>query len=651
MKLSIIIVNYNVRYFLEQCLKSVYRALDGIEAEVFVVDNNSVDGSVDMVQEQFPDVKLIANKHNPGFAKANNQAIRQAQGKYILLLNPDTVVQEDTFSLSIDFMEAHPDAGGLGIKMIDGKGNYLPESKRGLPTPWVAFYKIFGLTRFFPRSRVFARYYLGHLDHQKNQEVEVLAGAYMLMPKAVLDKIGPLDEDFFMYGEDIDLSYRILKGGYKNYYLADSSIIHYKGESTKKGSLNYVFIFYKAMVIFAKKHFSHRYARAYSTVIHLAIYFRAALAIINRLASKAFAPAVDIGLMYAGMYYIKLYWENNHRFVQGGEYPPELMLYAVPSYILIWLSALFFSGVYDGAARLGQLLKGVFWGSVAILVAYSLLPEAWRFSRAIIVLGAFWAGLSLPAWRYFWTKLSGKALIAAAGRAKRVMLVGSLAEVKRVEELIKKQQPDLGFCGLVSADKNAEAPFLGNIEQLSDLCRVFEVEEVVFCSADLKGHAIFQAMNDLNPLKVEIKIAPPESQFIIGSNSIHSQGSWYAMEFKGINKVANRRAKRLFDIMVSLFLFLLWPLMMWFPQKKWLAFKNIFYVLSGQKTWVGYHPHPQNKNLPPMAPGIVKVSNSVLRSDLEEQMLLRLNQLYAKEYRWQTDLGLLWLGRSNWGSV
>ena len=255
MKLSVVIVNYNVEHFLEQCLYSVRRAMQGVEGEVFVVDNNSVDGSLKMLAAKFPKNKMIANKENVGFAKANNQAIRLSKGEYVLLLNPDTVVEDDTFTKTIAFMDSHPDAGGLGVKMVDGKGRFLPESKRGLPTPMTAFYKIFGLSKLFPHSRRFSKYHLGYLDEDEVNPVDILAGAFMLMRRATLDKCGLLDETFFMYGEDIDLSYRITLAGYKNYYFPETRIIHYKGESTKKTSVNYVLVFYKAMEIFANKYF------------------------------------------------------------------------------------------------------------------------------------------------------------------------------------------------------------------------------------------------------------------------------------------------------------------------------------------------------------------------------------------------------------
>lgn len=252
--ISIIIVNYNVKYFLEQCLYSVRAAISGMDAEVFVVDNHSSDGSMEYLKPKFPEVCFIENKDNPGFAKANNQAIQQATGEYILLLNPDTVIGEDSLRSLCYFMEEHPDAGGLGVKMLDGNGVFLAESKRSFPSPWVSFCKLFGLSKLFPRSRTFARYSLAYLSPEKQHSIDVLAGAFMLMRHDALKKVGLLDEAFFMYGEDIDLSYRIKKGGYKNYYIPER-ILHYKGESTKQNDKKYIRAFYGAMIIFYKKYY------------------------------------------------------------------------------------------------------------------------------------------------------------------------------------------------------------------------------------------------------------------------------------------------------------------------------------------------------------------------------------------------------------
>lgn len=279
-ELSIIIVNYNVKLLVEQCLLSVRRAVKNITAEIFVVDNNSSDGSVEYLKPKFPEITFIQNKNNPGFSKANNQAIRQAKGKYVLLLNPDTVIGENTLQNTCQFMKTHVDAGGIGVKMINASGRFLPESKRSYPSPWNSFCKMFGLSYLFPKSRCFAKYQLKYLDENQIHKVEVLSGAFMLLRQETLKKIGLLDERFFMYGEDIDLSYRIILGGYTNYYLPEN-IIHYKGESTRTNDITYIKTFYNAMLLFFKKYYP-RSGYVFSTIIYIAIYIRENIDLIHR---------------------------------------------------------------------------------------------------------------------------------------------------------------------------------------------------------------------------------------------------------------------------------------------------------------------------------------------------------------------------------
>lgn len=273
MKLTVVIVSYNVRDYIAQCLLSLSRALQGLEAEVYVVDNHSHDDTVAYLREQFPEVTVIASNHNLGFARANNIAIRQTQGNYVLLLNPDTIVAETTISEALTFMDAHPEAGGLGVRMLRDDGFDAKESRRGLPTPSVAFYKMSGLCSRFPKSRRFGHYYMGYLPWDEPAQIEVISGAFCLLRREALDKIGLLDEDFFMYGEDIDLSYRLLKGGYQNWYLP-AKILHYKGESTQKSSFRYVHVFYDAMLIFFRKHYAHA-SLLLSLPIKVAIYGKA----------------------------------------------------------------------------------------------------------------------------------------------------------------------------------------------------------------------------------------------------------------------------------------------------------------------------------------------------------------------------------------
>lgn len=277
--LSVIIVNYNVKYYLEQCLEAVRRASQGLQIEVIVVDNLSTDGSIPYLRERFPEVTFIENKENVGFARANNQAIRMSAGKYVLLLNPDTIVAEHTLSDFIRFMDSHPEAGGAGAYMLRTDGTFAPESRRGLPTPFVAFCKMSGLAALLPQSRVFGRYYMRYLNENEVNEIEIISGACMLLRREALDKVGLLDEDFFMYGEDIDLSYRILKGGYKNYFLP-TRMLHYKGESTEKSSFRYTYTFYQAMRLFFRKHYAH-YSFLVSLPINVAIWVRSFMAYIG----------------------------------------------------------------------------------------------------------------------------------------------------------------------------------------------------------------------------------------------------------------------------------------------------------------------------------------------------------------------------------
>ena len=328
MKLSVVIVNYNVKHFLEQCLCSVCKAVKNVQsAEVIVVDNASSDGSVEYLTERFPDVKFIASDKNQGFARANNIAIRQSKGEYVLLLNPDTIVAENTFAHFVDFMDKHPEAGACGAYMLHTDGTFARESRRGLPTPFVAFCKMSGLTSLFPKSRLFGRYYMCYLNEFEVDPIEIVSGAYMFLRREALDKSGLLDEDFFMYGEDIDLSYRILKSGYQNYFLP-TPILHYKGESTKKSSYRYTHTFYQAMQLFFRKHYSH-YSVLVSLPINVAIWGRALFAYIgNQFRHRASLARTQLNCIVVGSetalsemsdVLSRCYPKGKHMFIKGDE--------------------------------------------------------------------------------------------------------------------------------------------------------------------------------------------------------------------------------------------------------------------------------------------------------------------------------------------
>lgn len=285
MKLTVIIVNYNVKYFVEQCLDSLQKSLNGVDCQIVVSDNHSSDGSIDYLKPRYPNVRFIEGNHNLGFSRANNIAIRQTRSEYVLLLNPDTFVGEHTIVEALKFMDANPQTGGVGCLMYNADGTKAMESRRGLPTPITSLYKMVGLCSRFPTSKRFGKYYMGYLSWDKAERIDIMSGAFCLLRREALDKVGLLDEDFFMYGEDIDLSYRLLKGGYENWYLP-LPILHYKGESTHKSSFRYVHVFYQAMLIFFRKHYGHM-SFFVTLPIKIAIYSRSLIALVKMLADKA----------------------------------------------------------------------------------------------------------------------------------------------------------------------------------------------------------------------------------------------------------------------------------------------------------------------------------------------------------------------------
>jgi GT2 family glycosyltransferase len=648
MKLSVIIVNYNVKYFLEQCLLSVRKAIKGIEAEVFVVDNNSVDNSVQMLIERFPEIKLIANKENLGFSKANNQGIAQSDGEYVLLLNPDTIVEEDTFTKILLFMDTHPDAGGLGVKMVDGKGKFLPESKRGLPTPAVAFYKIFGLSRLFPRSKRFGRYHLGYLDKDMIHQVEILSGAFMLLRKEALDKTGLLDETFFMYGEDIDLSYRILQAGYNNYYFPLARIIHYKGESTKKSTVNYVKVFYHAMIIFANKHFSHKNAKMFSFLINLAIFFRASLAVMARFATNILLPLTDAVFIYAGIYIIKKYWEQNIIYLDGGHYPVELITIAVPVYILIWLISVFLSGGYDRPIRLSRIYQGLFIGTISILVIYGLLSETYRFSRALIILGALWAMLIMTLSRLSLHLSRIKRFRLKQYKGRRFIIVGDKEEAERVADLLRKTQVNPGLIGLVSVNENMpnSSGWLGHMNQIPDIIAIYKIDELIFCGKDISAQQIIDKMSELHHFQVEYRIAPPESPAIIGSQSISTSGDPYIININPVDKAGNLRNKRFFDLIMVLFLLISFPVSVFVVRQPLGLLRNILLVMAGRRTWIGYSRDASTDMhyLPVLKNGILFPTDAFPNWAFDQGTLDRLNLLYARNYHLMNEFNIFFRG-------
>ncbi len=657
MQLSVVIVNFNVQYFLEQCLLSVEKASMGLEVEVFVVDNNSVDGSVAMVQEKFPKAKLIANHQNLGFSTANNQAIRQSTGDYVLLLNPDTVVREDSFHKILQFMEARPQAGGLGVKMIDGSGRFLPESKRGFPSPFVAFSKTFGLSALFPKSKIFNHYHLGYLSPDETHEVDVLAGAFMLLRRSVLDEIGLLDEAFFMYGEDIDLSYRIVQAKYKNYYFADTTIIHYKGESTKKGSLNYVRTFYNAMIIFARKHFTGRQAHLYIAMIYGAIYLRAGLTLASNTLKKIALPLLDAALLFGGLFGLKYFWARYY-YHDIAYYDPKFVWFNIPLYVLVWLGSVYFTGGYDERYNLRRLVRGLVIGTLVLSAIYGYLPLELRPSRAIVLLGAVWAVCSLAGLRTLIHLLRTGNLAVGRSRPENLVIVGSEAESERVRSLLGQAGVQKNFIGTVSPDaddtavKPSDSSFkkstIAPLNRLEEMVQIFKVDELIFCSSDVSSEEIMQWMTRLGS-GIAYKIVPKESLSVIGSSSKDTAGELYTIEIRfNIATPMSRRNKRLFDLLaVTTFALFALPLLFFVKKKKGFL-KNIIQVFFGKKTWVGYAgsntdvSQVEPPNLPSIRPGVLSLRDGQPKRQLDGPTIRRLNFLYAKDYEIHHDLRIIW---------
>lgn len=635
MKLSVIIVNYNVEFFLEQCLNSCLKSLEGISGEIFVVDNNSIDGSVALVKSKFPSVILIDNKDNLGFSKANNQAMRIAKGEYVLLLNPDTIVEEDTFKKVIDFMDSHPDAGGLGVRMLDGKGKFLPESKRGLPTPVVAFYKIFGFSKLFPKSKRFGHYHLGYLDEFKTHEIEILSGAFMLMRKKTLDKVGLLDEAFFMYGEDIDLSYRIILRGYKNYYYPETRIIHYKGESTKKSSVNYVFVFYRAMIIFAQKHFSQKNAKLFSFLINSAIYFRAGIAILARFIKKAILSILDILIIVLLLIFWSHTWEEH-----GTAFPKTVLQIFIPIYTAIWIISSLYAGIYDKPTRLIRFVSGTAIGTAIILIMYALLPKDWQFSRLFILIGAATVLLYFILSRLIIHLFLRDKYPINGNKNKKFVIVGSQKETLRVKQLLEQTNQKIDKIEFVSNSMDKFSGAMGIISQLDQIVYIHKIDEVIFCAKDTTAQVIIEWMSRIDSSKIDFKIAQPDSIYIIGSNSIDTSGELYMLEINSITKQNNRRSKRTFDFLMSTILLLLTPFICWFYNNKKQLAANLFKVIIGKKSIVGYYFQNKEESfqLPKIKLGILfpqDLSEVELQS---KEAIQKLNLIYARDYSLMRDM-------------
>ena len=640
MRLSVIIVSYNVYPFLDNCLRSVREALKKIDGEVIVVDNASVDRTVELVRQHFPDVHVISNTVNTGFATANNQGIAASKGDFILLLNPDTVVSEDTFTTCLDFMDRHADAGAIGVKMLDGSGRFLPESKRGLPTLLSSFMKMSGLYRLFPHSSKWNNYYQGHIGENEIAKIDVLCGAFMFIRKKTLMESGQLDEAFFMYGEDIDLSYRITKVGYAIYYVPTTSIIHYKGESTRKSSLNYILTFYEAMLIFTEKHpeFSGQ-----KILIKIAIYFHGLLQLIRQTVSKWWIVAMDTILFGLSILVVSKIWALYY-FGPVEHFKASFYSFNIPLYTAIMLLSMYLNGAYDRPYSRRSSWLGFTTGVIMILVIYAILPIHLRTSRMVVIMGSLtyltWVIITrskLAPWNSA-VKNSNQQM------DRNAIIVAGTEESGRIRELINRSKDHLNILGTVSpidANQALLPGFLGRVSQLEDLVRVYQVKEIIFSAQDVPFSVFTGSMTKLGP-SLRYMLAASTTMNIVGSMSRDTEGESYAIRIHfNLSDPSSGRSKRIFDIVSSFLLLITSPILLIFIRGKLAFYKNAIQVLMGKMTWVSYHPFdPTITSLPPIPKGILHPAYPHGETDLTRR-LQHIHYVYARDYHWTTDFSIV----------
>ncbi|MBC8277039.1 MAG: glycosyltransferase [FCB group bacterium] len=505
MDLSVIIVNYNVKYFLEQALLSLKKASEGFETEFFVVDNASTDGSVEYIEKNLPWVQIIANKQNLGFGTANNQGLSRSKGKYLLVINPDTVVGEDSIKAFIDFLEKNPEIGAAGPKIIDREGKFELSSKRGFPTPFAAFSKITGLAAVFPKSRLFAKYSLTYIHPDQECEIDSLAGCFMMLRREVYEQTRGFDEDFFMYGEDIDWCYRIKKDGWKIYYLPSVEIIHYKGESSLRSDIDTRKHFYQAMHLFVKKHYAGRQWLSLP-LIRLGIYISYILNWIKRTAPWLRAPLVDLFFLNIGLVLGRVI--RYHTVLM----PSKIVLpYFI--YNLSWLVILYAFGIYG--KKKGSLATTAFatLAGLAFLYSFTLFFKQYAFSRFVLLFTGLLTLIALPGWRWLILKAPKLPGFKTLFR-RRTLLIGYDEITLRIAEKAANDQ-DFSFNIVGILEQGHEnlgksvngTEIIGTFEDAPRLIAKLSIEEVVFSGKSVSYNEIMKCIDQFSG-KAAFKVIP-----------------------------------------------------------------------------------------------------------------------------------------------
>lgn len=639
MKVSVIIVNYNVRYFLEVCLHSVLRAGQGMAVEVIVVDNNSTDDSMQMVREKFPAVICIENKDNRGFSKANNQGVAIATGEYILFLNPDTVMPEAFLQKTVAYMDAHPEAGALGPRLIDGKGVFAPDGKKSFPTLSVAIFKTTGINKLFPRSPYFNKYYAVHVGERETASVEVLSGCCMLVRRRVIDEVGgAFDEDYFMYCEDVDLAYRIQMGGYQNIYYPEVSLIHYKGESTRKSTLSYVRIFNEALATFVRKHYGKKQAGIFILFINAGIILRAILGAVKSVFKILRMPLFDALVLLGTLLLMSEFWVRQVKGVKP--LPLNYMLATFPAYIFLWVGALYLNSAYDPPYRALRIVRGMLIGSVFNLAYYGLLGPELRYSRVLILISGLVGAVALLGLHELLYRLGIFKFIPYEKMTRKAVIVAEPHEYADTAATLQQVNYAPEVEGRISPGNEAEA--LGTMAAMKPLLYTGSINEVIFCMNSLRYEDMFRKMEECGP-DYEYKIHLPGTQSFVGSNSSHTSGDLYTADLRyNLAAFAQQRNKRVVDIFSTLSLLLLAPIMLFRVKNPARFFSRCLQVLIGRKTWIGYPAVPGTAHLPRIKPSVLPPYNLIEGFTPPAHVQQQLWNEYAQQYQPSTDVNLLW---------
>jgi len=602
--LSIIIVNYNVKEFLQNLLHSIDKASQNLSGEIIVVDNASDDGSVELLKSKFPSVKLIENKTNLGFGKANNQALKIAKGKYLLLINPDAVVSEDTFTKMIKFLEEQKDVGLAGCKILNPDGSLQLACRRSFPGPWTSFCKVTGLSNIFPNSKMFARYNLTYLDENQTYEVDAISGSFMMLKRKVYEEVGGFDEQFFMYGEDLDLCYRIQKAGYKVFYVHTTQVIHYKGESTKRSSMDETKVFYNAMHLFVKKHLSGSFL--VEIILRSAIGFRKLFAFLGKRKLIFFSIILDfiffnISLFIAEKIYMGMTtWEGFNK-------PDYMVIYTIPALVHIIAASLI--GVYKKEVLSVLRNFGAIILSFIILTSITFFFKEYAYSRAVVVLSYFLLLIILATWRVV-LKLFFKIGVKLDGTInKRTLVVGIDDHAVEIAKKLKAQKKDIynfiGFIGKSHSDigKNFEGfEVAGSLQNFGKVIKEKQINEVIFSSQDLPYSEMMTIVSASHYNSVEFKISGDDLSYAVGKTSVSMLDDIPLIELHyNISNPRLKTIKYLFDYLLAVpVLFLIYPFIYFSSKlsKKESAFKNFILgtpsVLRGKCSFVG--PKSANKN-------------------------------------------------------